>query len=161
MKNTEKSMEKLVALCKGRGFVFPGSEIYGGLANSWDYGPLGVELKNNVKRAWWKKFVQENPYNVEILELEAAQVPRVKDEVAYVVLNGNYALDAGFSVAKDALSYEKSDSDAAKTYVNIVAVKEGNENSEKIQALVAALKSDTIRQYINDTYDGAVVPFDD
>ena len=105
--------------------------------------------------------IEENPYNVEILELEAAQVPRVKDEVAYVVLNGNYALDAGFSVAKDALSYEKSDSGAAKTYVNIVAVKEGNENSEKIQALVAALKSDTIRQYINDTYDGAVVPFDD
>lgn len=105
--------------------------------------------------------IEENPYNVEILELEAAQVPRVKDEVAYVVLNGNYALDAGFSVAKDALSYEKSDSDTAKTYVNIVAVKEGNENSEKIQALVAALKSDTIRQYINDTYDGAVVPFDD
>ena len=64
MKNTEKSMEKLVALCKGRGFVFPGSEIYGGLANTWDYGPLGVELKNNVKKAWWKKFVQENPYNV-------------------------------------------------------------------------------------------------
>ena len=105
--------------------------------------------------------IEENPYNVEILELEAAQVPRVKDEVAFVVLNGNYALDAGFSVAKDALSYEKSDSDAAKTYVNIIAVKEGNENSEKIQALVAALKSDTIRQYINDTYDGAVVPFDD
>ena len=64
MKNTEKTMDKIVALCKGRGFVFPGSEIYGGLANSWDYGPLGVELKNNVKRAWWKKFVQENPYNV-------------------------------------------------------------------------------------------------
>ena len=64
MDNGQKSMEKLVALCKGRGFVFPGSEIYGGLANSWDYGPLGVELKNNVKRAWWKKFVQENPYNV-------------------------------------------------------------------------------------------------
>ena len=57
-------MDKIVALCKGRGFVYPGSEIYGGLANSWDYGPLGVELKNNVKRAWWKKFVQENPYNV-------------------------------------------------------------------------------------------------
>ena len=105
--------------------------------------------------------IEENPYNVEILELEAAQVPRVKDEVAYVVLNGNYALDAGFSVAKDSLAYEKSDSDAAKTYVNVIAVKEGNENSEKIQALVAALKSDTIRQYINDTYDGAVVPFED
>ena len=64
MKNTEKTMEKIVALCKGRGFVFPGSEIYGGLANSWDYGPLGVEFKNNVKRAWWKKFVQESRYNV-------------------------------------------------------------------------------------------------
>ena len=64
MKNTEKTMEKIVTLCKGRGYIFPGSEIYGGLANTWDYGPLGVELKNNIKRAWWKKFVQENPYNV-------------------------------------------------------------------------------------------------
>ncbi len=64
MKNTEKTMEKIVTLCKGRGYIFPGSEIYGGLANTWDYGPLGVELKNNVKKAWWKKFVQENPYNV-------------------------------------------------------------------------------------------------
>ncbi len=64
MKNTEKTMEKLVALCKNRGFIYAGSEIYGGLANSWDYGPLGVELKNNVKKAWWKKFVQESPYNV-------------------------------------------------------------------------------------------------
>ena len=64
MKNTEKTMDKIVALCKNRGFIFPGSEIYGGLANSWDYGPLGVEFKNNVKKAWWKKFVQECPYNV-------------------------------------------------------------------------------------------------
>ena len=64
MLNTEKTMDKIVALCKGRGFIFAGSEIYGGLANTWDYGPLGVELKNNVKRAWWKKFVQENKYNV-------------------------------------------------------------------------------------------------
>ena len=64
MQNQEKTMEKIVALCKGRGFVYPGAEIYGGLANSWDYGPLGVEFKNNVKRAWWKKFIQESPYNV-------------------------------------------------------------------------------------------------
>ena len=64
MKNTEKTMDKIVALCKNRGYIFPGSEIYGGLANTWDYGPLGVELKNNVKKAWWKKFVQENKYNV-------------------------------------------------------------------------------------------------
>ena len=60
----EKTMDKIVALAKSRGFVYPGSEIYGGLANTWDYGNLGVELKNNVKRAWWKKFIQENPYNV-------------------------------------------------------------------------------------------------
>ena len=64
MKSSEKSMDKIIALCKGRGFVFAGSEIYGGLANSWDYGPLGVEFKNNVKKAWLKKFVQESPYNV-------------------------------------------------------------------------------------------------
>ena len=60
----EKTMEKIVALAKARGFVYPGSEIYGGLANTWDYGNLGVELKNNVKRAWWQKFIQESPYNV-------------------------------------------------------------------------------------------------
>jgi len=64
MNNSEKTMEKVVALCKGRGFVYSGSEIYGGLANTWDYGPLGVEFKNNVKKAWWKKFVQESKYNV-------------------------------------------------------------------------------------------------
>ena len=64
MNNSEKTMEKIVALCKGRGFVYPGSDIYGGLSNTWDYGPLGVEFKNNVKKAWLKKFVQESPYNV-------------------------------------------------------------------------------------------------
>ena len=64
LQNSEKSMDKVVSLCKSRGFVYPGSEIYGGLANAWDYGPLGVEFKNNLKRAWWKKFVQESPYNV-------------------------------------------------------------------------------------------------
>ena len=83
------------------------------------------------------------------------------DETAYVVLNGNYALAAGFSVAKDALAYEKSDSEAAKTYVNIIAVKEGNEENPGVQALVDVLKSDEIRNYINETYDGAVIPYDD
>ena len=62
VKKEEKTMDKIVALCKNRGFVYAGSEIYGGLSNTWDYGPLGVELKNNVKRAWWHKFVQESPY---------------------------------------------------------------------------------------------------
>ena len=64
MQATEKTMDQIVALCKNRGFVYAGSEIYGGLSNAWDYGPLGVEFKNNIKRAWWKKFVQESPYNV-------------------------------------------------------------------------------------------------
>ena len=103
--------------------------------------------------------IAENPKNIKIQELEAAQVSRVKDEVAFVVLNGNYALQAGFSVAQDSIAYEKADSEAAKTYVNIIAVKEGNENSEAITALVDALKSNEITKYINDTYDGAVIPF--
>ena len=79
MKNTEKTMEKVIALCKGRGFVYAGSEIYGGLSNTWDYGPLGVEFKNNVKKAWWKKFVQESPYNV---GLDAAILMNPKTWVA-------------------------------------------------------------------------------
>lgn len=103
--------------------------------------------------------IEENIKNVEIKELEAAQVARVKDEVAFVVLNGNYALEAGFSVGKDAVAYEKSDSEAAKTYVNIIAVKEGNENNEGIKALVDVLKSDAIKDFIGEKYDGAVVPF--
>ena len=105
--------------------------------------------------------IAENPYNVEIVELAAEQVARVVDDTSYVVLNGNYALQAGFSVAKDALAYETSDSEAAKTYVNVIAVKEGNEGSEPIKALVEVLKSDEIKDYINSTYDGAVIPFED
>ena len=97
---------------------------------------------------------------MKIEELEAAQVPRVIPEVSYVVLNGNYALEAGYSVANDSIAYEESDSEAAKTYVNVIAVKEGNENSEGVKALVDALKSDALKQYINDTYDGAVIPFE-
>lgn len=104
--------------------------------------------------------IEENPYNVTFKELEAAQVARVVPEVAFVVLNGNYALQAGFSVAKDAIAYETADSEAAQTYVNVIAVKEGNENAPGIQALVNVLKSDEIKQYINDTYDGAVIPFE-
>ena len=76
MRNSEKTMDKIVALCKNRGFIFSGSEIYGGLANTWDYGPLGVEFKNNIKRAWWKKFVQESPYNVG-LDADILMNPRV------------------------------------------------------------------------------------
>ena len=105
--------------------------------------------------------IAENPHNVKIVELEAAQVARVVDEPAFVVLNGKDDLAAGFSVGKDALAYEKSDSEAAKTYVNVIAVKEGNENSAKIKALVDVLKSDDVKKYINDTYDGAVLPYEE
>ena len=103
--------------------------------------------------------IEENPLNLKIEELEAAQVSRVKEEVALVVLNGNYAMAAGFSAAKDAIAYETADSEAAKTYVNVIAVKNGNENSDKIKALVAALTSEDIVNYINEQFDGSVVPF--
>lgn len=116
-------------------------------------------LKEGAGLTATTKDIESYSKEIEIEELEAAQVARVKDEVAFVVLNGNYALEAGFSVAKDAIAYETADSEAAKTYVNVIAVKSGNENSEKITALVNALKSDEITKYINDTYDGAVIPF--
>ncbi len=99
----------------------------------------------------------ENPKNLNIVELEAAQIPSRLADVDMAVINGNYALDAGLKVA-DALAIEASDGTAAQAYENVIAVKEGNENSEAIKALVEALQSDTIRDYINDTYNGAVVP---
>ena len=119
-----------------------------------------IKLKEGAGLTATINDITENPKNIEIKELEAAQVARVIPEVAFVVLNGNYALEAGLSVAKDSIAFEASDSEAAKTYVNIVAVKEGNENNAEIKALVDALKSDKIKQYIKDTYDGAVVAFE-
>ena len=120
-----------------------------------------ITLKDGVGLEATVNDIEENPYNVEIVELAAEQVARVAEETAYIVLNGNYALQAGYSVSKDALAYETSDSEAAKTYVNVIAVKEGNENSDKIKALVDVLKSDEIKDFINKKYDGAVIPFDD
>ncbi len=119
-----------------------------------------ITLKDGAGLTATVNDIVENPHNLEIQELEAAQVARVVEEVAYVVLNGNYALQAGYSVAKDSIAYEKSDSEAAKTYVNLIAVKEGNENNEEIQALVKVLKSDEIKKFINDTYEGSVIPFE-
>lgn len=119
-----------------------------------------IKLKDGAGIKATVNDIEENPNNIEIVELEAAQVPRVVNEVAYVVLNGNYALEANYTVKKDALAYEKSDSEAAKTYVNVIAVKEGNENSKKIEALVDVLKSDSIKKFINEKYDGAVIVYD-
>ena len=120
-----------------------------------------ITLKDGAGLTATVKDIVDNPLNIEIEELEAAQVSRVIGEVAFAVLNGNYALEAGFSVGKDAVAYEKSDSEAAKTYVNVIAVSEGRENEEGIQALVKVLKSDEIKNFINNTYDGAVVPFEE
>ena len=118
-----------------------------------------LTLKDGVGLEATVRDIVDNPHEIDIQELEAAQVPRVKDEVAFAVMNGNYAMEAGFSVSKDAVAYEKSDSEAAQTYVNVIAVKEGNENNEGIKALVEVLKSDAIVDYINNTYDGGVIPF--
>lgn len=119
-----------------------------------------ITLKDGVGLEATVNDIAENPYNVEIVELEAAQVARVVDETAFVVLNGNYALEAGYSVSKDSLAYETSDSEAAKTYVNVIAVKEGKEESDAVKALVEVLKSDDIKTFINEKYDEAVIPFE-
>jgi len=119
-----------------------------------------ITLKDGAGLTATVNDIADNPKNIEFVELEAAQVARVTNEVAYVVLNGNYALEAGFSVGKDSIAYELSDSVAAQTYVNIIAVSEGNESSDKIKALVAVLRSDEIKSFIEETYDGAVVFFE-
>ena len=116
-----------------------------------------ITLKDGAGLTATVNDIAENPNNIKFVELEAAQVARVTNEVAFVVLNGNYALEAGYSVGKDSIAYEASDSVAAQTYVNVIAVEEGNETSDKIKALVAVLKSDAIKQFIEDTYDGAVI----
>ena len=118
-----------------------------------------ITLKDGAGMEATKNDIAENPHNVEIVELEAAQVARVIDETSFVVLNGNYALQAGLNAQTDALAYETADSEAAKTYVNVVVVKEGNESSEGVKALVEVLKSDEISDFMSEKYQGSVVPF--
>ena len=119
-----------------------------------------IKLKDGAGLTATVNDIAENPHNIKIVELEAAQVARVTGETAFVVLNGNYALQAGYSVKKDALAYEAADSEAAKTYVNIIAVKDGNQYSDAIKALVKVLKSDDIKKFIDEKYDGAVIAFE-
>ncbi len=119
-----------------------------------------IKLKEGVGLNATKKDIIENPHNYEIIELEAGLIPRNLSEVAIAVINGNYALDAGFTVA-DALAKEDSSSEAVQTaYANVLVVKEGNEDNEGIQALIEVLKSDAIREYINNTYNSSVIPVD-
>ena len=101
--------------------------------------------------------ITDNPHNLQIEEIEAAQLPRTVQDVDFAVINGNYAMEAGFSVGKDALATEDASSEAAQTYANVLVVKEGNENNPAIQALLKALQSDEVKNYIDQTYDGAVV----
>lgn len=104
--------------------------------------------------------IKENPHNIKFVELAAEQIPRSLPDFDFAVINGNYALEAGLNASTDALATETSDSDAVKKYVNIIAVKEGSENNEGVKALVEVLKSDEIKQFINDTYQGSVVPYE-
>lgn len=104
--------------------------------------------------------IKENPHNIKFVELAAEQIPRSLPDFDFAVINGNYALEAGLNASTDALATETSDSDAVKKYVNIIAVKEGSENNEGIKALVEVLKSDEIKKFINDTYQGSVVPYE-
>lgn len=119
-----------------------------------------ITLKEGAGMEATKNDIAENPHNVEIVELEAAQVARVIDETSFVVLNGNYALQAGLNAQTDALAYETSDSEAAQTYVNVIVVKEGNENDEGVKALADVLKSEEMKKIINEKYQGSVVPFE-
>jgi len=118
-----------------------------------------ITLKDGVGLEATVNDIIDNPKNIKIEELEAAQVARVVDEVNFVVLNGNYALQAGYSVRQDAVAFEQADSQAATIYVNVIAVKAGNEDSEKTKVLVEALGTQAIQNFINEKYDGAVVPF--
>ena len=102
--------------------------------------------------------IAENPLNLTVVEMEAAQIAGVRDSVALAVINGNYALNAGLNAGTDAIATEDPNSVSAQTYANVLVVKEGNENSEKTKALVKALTSQEVRDYINETYSGAVVP---
>ena len=119
-----------------------------------------IRIKEGAGLTATKLDIVENPHNVEIVELEAAQVARVVDETDFVVLNGNFALQAGFNVQTDSLAKEEQESEAAQTYGNILGVKAGNEETEKTKALIEALKSDKVKQFIADTYEGAVVAID-
>ena len=117
-----------------------------------------ITLKEGVGMEATALDIVENPKNVEIVEMEAAQIAGVRDSVALAVINGNYALNAGLNAGTDAIATEDPNSVSAQTYANVLVVKEGNENTEKTQALVKALTSSEVRDYINSTYSGAVVP---
>ena len=136
-----------VVIPKGRAHLMP-----------W-IGEHSAALEQQLPPAMWQLvLMQMQALRVLDQQIEAAQLPRTVQDVDFAVINGNYAMEAGFSVGKDALATEDASSEAAQTYANVLVVKEGRENDPAIQALYAALTSDKVKDYINSTYDGAVVP---
>ena len=115
-----------------------------------------IKLREDAGFTATKLDIEENPKNLDIVEMEAAQLPRVLPDVDFAVINGNYAIQGGLKVA-DALASESVESESAQTYANVLVVKEGNENNPAILALVDALKTEEVRKFIEDTYEGAVV----
>ena len=117
-----------------------------------------ITLKEGAGITATPQDIAENPYNIQFNEVEAAQLPNVLQDMDYAIINSNYALQAGLNPTTDALASEDPESDAAQAYTNIIAVKEGNENNEAIKALVAALQSDEVREFIESNYNGSVLP---
>ena len=117
-----------------------------------------IKLKEGVGMDATDLDIVENPLNLDIVQMEAAQIANVRDSVALAVINGNYALQAGLNAGTDALAVEDAESISATTYANVLVVKEGNETSDKIEALIKAVLSEEVKAYINETYSGAVVP---
>ena len=156
--NNKEKLKSMKDVKDGDIFAIPSDLTNGGRALLLLQEQGLITLKEDVGLEPTKLDIAENPHNYEIVEMEAAQLPRSLGSLDIAVINGNYAIQAGFDPTKDTLATEKADGLAAKTYQNILVVKEGNENTAKTKELKKALKSDEVRDYINKNYKGAVVP---
>lgn len=150
--------KKLADIADGAQISIPNDSTNGGRALLLLEAAGLIELKQGVGISATVNDITKNDHKIEIVELEAAQLPRSVGDVDFAVINANYALEGGFNVEKDALQAEDKNSDAAETFGNVIAVKSGNENEAKIKALVDALKTEKISKFINEKYQGSVVP---
>ncbi len=150
--------KKLADIAEGAQISIPNDSTNGGRALLLLEAAGLIELKEGAGISATVNDITKNDHKIEIVELEAAQLPRSVGDVDFAVINANYALEGGFNVEKDALQAEDKNSDAAETFGNVIAVKSGNENEAKIQALVKALKTEKISQFINEKYEGSVIP---
>lgn len=150
--------KKLADIADGAQISIPNDSTNGGRALLLLEAAGLIELKQGVGISATVNDITKNDHKIEIVELEAAQLPRSVGDVDFAVINANYALEGGFNVEKDALQAEDKNSDAAETFGNVIAVKSGNENEAKIKALIDALKTEKISKFINEKYQGSVVP---